>query len=86
MKGEGDLSGIWDTTFENHEDKEFWDTATGRMGVQGNCQMVHPLFLVGKTYLILLGGDADTKQFERIDSGSDRWLSFVKDQLRNKKR
>jgi hypothetical protein len=77
LDGEGDLSGIWDTTFSNHIEHEFWKHSAGRMGVEGNCSMVPPHFIVGKRYLVLLSASEDTKQFERVDVESDRWLKYV---------
>jgi hypothetical protein len=77
LSGEGDLSGIWDTTFSNHSDAEFWKRSSGRMGVEGDCSMVPPLFIVGKRYLVLLSSSEDTKQFERVDTEGDRWLRYV---------
>lgn len=76
--GEGDLSGIWDTTFSDHSESEFWTGRSGRMGVQGSCELVPPLFVKGKRYLVLLGGQPDTKQYERIDSDQDLWLEYVR--------
>ena len=81
LSGEGDLSGIWDTTFSDHSDDEFWKGSSGRMGISGDCSMVPPLFIRGKRYLLLLGGRADTKQFERVDAPADRWLKFVEKEL-----
>ena len=77
LDGEGDLSGIWDTTFSNHADDQFWKHASGRMGVEGNCSMVPPHFVVGKKYLVFVSPAEDTKQFERVDDERDRWLLYV---------
>jgi hypothetical protein len=77
LDGEGDLSGIWDTTFANHTEDEFWKRSAGRMGVEGDCSMVPPHFIVGKRYLVIIGPAEDTKQFERVDSEDDRWLKYV---------
>jgi hypothetical protein len=41
------------------------------------------LFVTGKRYLLLIGGSPDTKQYERVDSASDRWLAFVAKQTRD---
>ena len=54
IDGEGDLSGIGDTTFTNHTDDEFWRQSSGRMGVKGDCSMVPPHFIIGKRYLIVI--------------------------------
>ena len=74
---EGDLSGIWDTTFSDHAEDEFWSRSSGRMGVEGNCSMVPPHFIVGKRYLVLLSSMEDTKQFERVDNDADLWFKYV---------
>ena len=83
--GEGDLSGIWDTTFSDHSESEFWNGRSGRMGVQGSCELVPPLFVQGKRYLVLLGGQPDTKQYERIDSDQDRWLEYIRSRTERSK-
>lgn len=77
LDGEGDFSGIWDTTFTNHTEDEFWKRSSGRMGVEGDCSMVPPHFIVGKRYLVVLSSGEDTKQFERVDNEEDRWLKYV---------
>lgn len=77
LAGDGDLSGIWDTTFENHASEEFWKKSSGRMGVESDCSMVPPQFITGKRYLIILSDSEDTKQFERVDSEDDRWMKYV---------
>lgn len=77
LDGEGNLSGIWDTTFGNHAEDEFWKQSSGRMGVEGDCSMVLPHFIVGKRYLVIISSPEDTKQFERVDTESDRWLKYV---------
>ena len=51
VDGEGDLSGIWDTTFNNHTEDGFWKRSSGRMGVYANCSMVPPHFHRGKAVL-----------------------------------
>jgi hypothetical protein len=81
LAGDGDTSGLWDTSFSDHGDQDFWVRAAGRMGVRGNCKMVPPQFLKGRQYLVLLGAADDTKQFERVDSPSDKWLTFVLKQV-----
>jgi hypothetical protein len=72
--GEGDLSVIWDTTFANHTEDEFWNGSSGRMGVEGDCSMVPPHFIIGKRYLVIVSA---AKQFERVDNEDDRWLKYV---------
>ena len=82
IEGDGDLSGIWDTTFSDHTDPDFWERQDGRMGIQGSCEMVPAHFIVGKRYLVFQGVRPDTKQFERVDSDSDRWILYVRSQTR----
>lgn len=77
LDGRGELSGIWDTTFNNHAEGDFWSRSAGRMGVQGDCSMAPPHFVIGERYLVVISGSDDTKQFERVDSESDRWLKYV---------
>ena len=77
LDGEGDLSVIWDTTFANHTEDEFWNGSSGRMGVEGDCSMVPPHFIIGKRYLVIVSAAEDTKQFERVDNEDDRWLKYV---------
>jgi hypothetical protein len=77
LDGEGDLSGIWDTTFTNHTEDDFWKRSSGRMGIEGDCSMVPPHFIVGKRYLVVISASEDTKQFERVDTESDQWLKYV---------
>jgi hypothetical protein len=76
LYGDAYLKDIWDTTFENHTEAWFWNNG-GRMGVDGDCTLATPAFLIGKHYLLLLGGLEDTKQFERIDTDDDQWLRYV---------
>jgi hypothetical protein len=80
LAGEGDLSGIWDTTFDDHSAPKFWNPASGRMGFHGDCTMVSPAFVKGRRYLLVLGGSPDTKQYERVDNSADLWLKYVEKQ------
>jgi hypothetical protein len=83
LRGDLDLKGLWDTTFSNHNDKEFWVNKSGRLGNIGDCVTTPPPeFIIGKNYLLLIGGPDDSKKFERIDSSQDKWLVFVKSNLR----
>ncbi len=77
LEGEGDLSGISDTTFADHTEDSFWKHASGRMGIEPSCAMSLPVFITGKRYLVMLSPVPDTKQFERVDSEQDRWFKFV---------
>ncbi len=86
VPGDGDLSGIWDTTFSDHFQEEFWKHRTGRMGIRGSCDMVAPAFVAGARYLVFFGLRPDTKQFERVNSESDRWLTYVRRKLAGAKK
>jgi hypothetical protein len=77
LPGDGD----WITDFASHTDTSFWE-GFGRLGVNTDCSVNPPGFVVGQLYLGLLGIAPDTKQFEQIGSETDRWLAFVEDQLR----
>lgn len=48
------------------------------MGVNGDCSMVLPHFMIGKRYLVMHSALQDTKQFERVDNDDDRWFKYVK--------
>ncbi|NHZ97611.1 hypothetical protein [Massilia sp. CCM 8734] len=78
LNGEGDLSGIWDTTFSDHVEDEFWSKSSGRMGINGDCSMISPHFMIGKRYLVMHSSLPDTKHFERVDNDDDRWFKYVK--------
>jgi hypothetical protein len=69
-----------DTTFSDHSEPRFWQTAVGRLGNGGDCvPMV--TFEEGSTYLVFLGDPDDTKDLERVESDKDRWLTFVAQRL-----
>jgi hypothetical protein len=74
-------SGDWMTSFSDHTDEDFWKWRTGRLGIQGDCSLVPPAFEIGQTYLVLLT-QPDAKQFEQIDSPQDKWLQFVRAQIK----
>ena len=83
LSGDLDIKGLWDTTFSNHNDQAFWVNKSGRLGNIGDCVTTPPPeFIIGKNYLLLIGGPDDSKKFERIDSNQDKWLAFVKSNLR----
>ena len=83
LSGDLDLKGLWDTTFSNHNDQEFWANKSGRLGNIGDCVTTPPPeFIIGKNYLLLIGGPDDSKKLERIDNNQDKWLVFAKSNLR----
>lgn len=67
----------WMTDFDAHTDDQFWKSRDGRLGVNGDCTVLPPAFMVGKRYVVLLGVAPDLKQFEQVASEGDRWLEFV---------
>lgn len=69
--------GDWITDFSNHSNEEFWTSRAGRLGIKGDCSVIPPAFMVGKSYLAFLGVEPDTKQFEQLGDEGDRWLEFV---------
>jgi len=69
--------GDWMTSFADHSDPSFWQTAAGRIGVDSDCKAVPPAFEVGHKYLIFVGIQPDTKQAEEITTSNDKWLTFV---------
>lgn len=76
----------WMTHFSGHSDLEFWQQRSGRLGIKSDCTLIPPTFEVGHYYLVLLGGTADTKQFEEITGPYDQWFVFVKKQILGSKR
>ena len=83
VDGDSDLSGLWDTTFSNHTENRFWSGKEGWLGNIGDCRTTPPPgFILGQNYLLFLGGPDDSKKYERIDTEDDKWLNFVKSQLR----
>ena len=79
LPGDLDPSGMWDTNFSDHKDSSFWANNAGRLGNIGDCTTLSPAdFTVGQTYLLFLGGPADSKIYERVDSEDDLWLTSVR--------
>jgi hypothetical protein len=79
LPGDLDSSSIWDTSFSDHKDSSFWANNAGRLGNIGDCQTLPAAdFIVGRTYLLFLGGPADSKIYERVDSEDDLWLTSVR--------
>lgn len=75
-------SGDWMEDFSAHHDQTFWRGDGGRLGINGDCSVIDPAFIPGKSYLILLGVKPDVKQFEQIGASGDRWLEFVRARIR----
>ncbi|MES2818115.1 MAG: hypothetical protein V4812_03920 [Pseudomonadota bacterium] len=78
LTGDLDKAGLWDTSFNDHQDTEFWISRSGRLGNTGDCRTTPaPEFVLGQQYLLFIGGPDDSKKFERIDNSQDQWLKFV---------
>lgn len=75
-------SGDWLTDFSSHSDKAFWQRRRGRLGIAGNCTLIPPAFQAGRQYLVFLGVEPDSKQFEEVAGPTDRWLKFVRNHLK----
>jgi hypothetical protein len=65
----------------SHNDSSFWQSHMGRVTYGTTCQIVKPAFVAGHHYLLLLGIEPDTKQFEEIRRADDKWLLFVEQYL-----
>ena len=79
-------SGDWVTSFHGHTEQSFWNSATGRRGVESDCTLQSPTYQVGKSYVILLGIEPDTKQLEEISGPNDKWLLFIRERLARTKK
>jgi hypothetical protein len=72
-----------ESSFDNHQDPAFWTRGGGRM-VNGTDCVIRPSFVVGDTYLLVLGPTPTRRSFEKIEmaGGSvnqdDQWLRYVK--------
>lgn len=67
-------------TFNDHEDKEFWESGGGRVSNSSDCQ-IHPAFSVGGHYLVFRGNPYTRNSFELIyrmsGAKKDKWLLHV---------
>jgi hypothetical protein len=69
------------TTFEGHQEKKFWEpNSFGRETNDADCK-IYPAFEIGQTYLMFLNKPYHSKSFERIDTGSDKWLLAVEREI-----
>lgn len=68
------------STFNNHKDPEFWENSSGRGRTRSNCQLTAG-FKVGVKYLIFVTKPYHVKSFEQIDSGDDKWLKTVREEI-----
>lgn len=68
---------LFNSDFEGHADKKFWeDPALGRSQSFIDCK-IHPLFHQGDQYLIFLDEPYHPKSFERIITLQDKWFVEV---------
>ena len=56
LRGDGDPSGLWDTTFTNHSESNFLEDFIGRLGNIGDCVTTPPpVFKLSQKYLLIIG-------------------------------
>ena len=68
--------------FSAHTDREFWDGAYGRLPwVPGPCTPTYT-FELGGQYLLFTESFGNGASAERIRSGKDKWLLYVRDRAR----
>lgn len=71
-----------DTTFDHHRDDAFWGRGGGRV-MNGTDCVIHPDFVVGKTYLLFRDRPVTRRSFEEIDTADgrlaedDKWFAYV---------
>lgn len=76
-----------DTTFDHHQDKAFWGRGGGRVMNDADC-VIHPDFVVGKTYLVFRDRPVTRRSFEEIETGDgrssddDKWFAYVQGHVR----
>lgn len=66
------------STFNDHQDEEFWTAFGGRIGIYGDCD-IKPKFALRERYLIVIVDGFHVKAFEKINSEDDDWLLFVRE-------
>lgn len=70
--------------FSNHSESVFWNSDTGRASFPCCiCEPIHT-FSRGHTYLLFIDAFGAMKSAERIRSNDDRWLKFVRKNLKEK--
>lgn len=69
------------TDLSSHNVTAFWQQRMGRVTYGTTCQLIPPVFTVGHKYLLIIGVEPDTKQFEEIVEPNDKWLLFVEQHL-----
>lgn len=77
------------TTFSNHRDEAFWQRGGGRVMNDTDC-VIHPDFIVGKTYLVFRSLPMTRRSFEEIEtldgrsSDDDKWFVYAQSAFSNK--
>lgn len=74
IPGEANGADFISSTQQGHENFGL----LGSSSLTSDCKRAPPLLLIGATYLIFVGSYPDTKDFERIDSFEDSWLSTIR--------
>ncbi len=75
-----------DTSFNNHENPEFWQRGGGRLSIDTEC-VIHPNFIVGDSYIAFIGLPITKRSFEKIETPNgminlqDKWLLYVETKL-----
>lgn len=70
-----------DTTFDHHRDEAFWQRGGGRTMNDTDC-VIHPDFVVGKTYLIFRNPPMTWRSFEEVEGDDDQWFRYVQARVR----
>lgn len=76
-----------DTTFDNRRDEAFWQRGGGRVMNDTDC-VIHPDFVVGKTYLVFRDLPMTWRSFEEVETVDgragvdDKWFSYVQARVR----
>lgn len=69
------------TTFNNHQEADFWYDRLGRLEIAPDCTVLFPTFSANDKYVLLLGIRPDTKQFERVSLDNDAWIEFIQQEV-----
>lgn len=86
VMGRSAASSDKETTFGNHTDFTFWARGGGRVMDDTEC-IIHPVFVIGSSYVVFLGTPLTRRSLEKIDmvndtvNPDDQWLVYVKQQL-----
>ncbi len=80
------LAGESTSNLSSHTAPVFWQGRMGRVTYGITCRLLPPVFTVGHKYLLILGVEPDTKQFEEIVEPNDKWLLFIEQHLQQDER